>query len=75
MDHHVRRAVTDGLLRRGVDVLTAFEDGFSRISDDRVLQRSTELRRVIFTHDVDYLAIAHEWQSIGREFAGVVYVH
>ncbi len=37
MDHQVRRAVTDGLLRRGVDVVTAFEDGFSRISDDRVL--------------------------------------
>jgi hypothetical protein len=29
MDHHVQRAVTEGLRRRGVDVVTALEDGSS----------------------------------------------
>jgi hypothetical protein len=75
MDHQIRSAVTDGLRRREVDVLTAFEDGFSRSPDDGVLQRATELGRVLFTHDTDFLAIAHHWQSIGQEFTGVVYAH
>ena len=27
MDHHVPAAITEGLRSRGIDVLTAFEDG------------------------------------------------
>jgi predicted nuclease of predicted toxin-antitoxin system len=75
MDHHVRRAVTEGLRRRGVDVLTAYQDGFAGKSDERLLERSTQLGRVLFTHDEDFLAIAHHWLLDGREFAGIVYVH
>ena len=33
MDVHVRRAVTVGVRLRGVDVLTAQEDGFARAPD------------------------------------------
>jgi hypothetical protein len=33
MDQHVPRAITVGLRLRGVDVLTAFEDGASDASD------------------------------------------
>jgi len=75
MDHHIRSAVTNGLRRRGADVLTADEDGHARTPDDRVLRRATQIGRVVFTHDTDYLAIAHQWQAIGQEFAGVVFVH
>lgn len=35
MDVHVRRAVTDGLRLRGVDVLTAQEDGAGEFDDPR----------------------------------------
>jgi hypothetical protein len=31
MDHHVPRAITIGLRLRGVDVLTAYEDGASTL--------------------------------------------
>lgn len=33
MDHHVKAAITDGLRRRGVDVVTCLEDGMDRAKD------------------------------------------
>jgi hypothetical protein len=60
---------------RGVDVLTAHDDGASDWEDDDLLQRATELGRVFFSQDRELLAIAREWQQIGREFAGVIYAH
>lgn len=58
MDHHVRRAVSDGLRLRDVEVLTAFEDGSHRLSDSDLLDRAIELERVLFTQDDDLLAEA-----------------
>jgi hypothetical protein len=40
MDHHVRRAITRGLRARGVDVITAQEDGFAAASDEAILARA-----------------------------------
>jgi len=31
MDHHVPRTITQGLRARGVDILTAYEDGSDQI--------------------------------------------
>lgn len=73
MDHHVPRAITEGLRRRGVDVLTAQEDGSSRFDDERLLSRATELGRTLFSQDEDLLAVAHEWLKAEREFAGLIY--
>jgi hypothetical protein len=42
MDHHIPAAITSGMRRRGVDVLTAFEDGSADGSDDRLLERAIE---------------------------------
>ncbi len=75
VDHHVRGAVTKGLRRRSIDVLTAFEDGRSEVPDAEVLGRATFLGRVVFTQDDDFLAIADQWQRDGRDFAGLVYAH
>jgi len=75
MDQHVRSEVTDGLRRRGVDVLTAFEDGAAAWIDERIFQRATGLGRVLFSQDQDFLTLAHERQRVGRDFAGLVYVH
>ena len=74
-DHNVRAAIVDGLRQRAVDVLAAFEDGYAEAEDPAVLARATELGRVVFTNDDDFLAVAHEWLKTGRTFAGVVYVH
>jgi hypothetical protein len=43
MDVHVPAAVTEGLLRRGVDVLASQEDGTQEVGDVALLRRATEL--------------------------------
>ncbi len=75
VDHHVHRGITRGLRRRGIDVLTADEDGRASAPDDELLQRATELGRPIFTQDDDFLEIADHWQQTSRHFAGVIYAH
>lgn len=42
MDHNVPRAVTVGLRLRGVDVITAYEDGADDMDDSALLDRATE---------------------------------
>ncbi len=75
MDQHVPRAITIGLRRRGVDVLTAYEDGASEFDDAVLLDRATVLGRVLFTQDEDLLAIATHRQQNNIPFSGVVYAH
>ena len=75
MDHHVPSAITAGLRQRGVDVLTADEDGSATLDDDPLLDRATSLGRVLFSQDQDLLAIAHGRLQTGAAFAGVVYAH
>jgi predicted nuclease of predicted toxin-antitoxin system len=75
MDVHVRRAVTYGLRLRGVDVLTAQEDGAGELADPQLLSRATELGRVLFSQDDDLLREAQKRQKSGEVFAGVVYAH
>lgn len=73
MDVHVPVGVTQGLRRKGIDTLTAQDDAAGRNSDDELLQRATELGRVLLTQDVDFLAIATRWQEAAREFGGVLF--
>ena len=75
MDHHVPRAITNGLRLRGVDVLTAHEDGASELRDPALLDRASELGRVLFTQDDDLLAEATHRQQRGQLFGGVIYAH
>ena len=73
LDHHVDNRIMQGLRSRNCDVLTAFEDEHHRHADAELLARATELGRVVFTLDVDFLEIAADWQIIGRRFAGIVF--
>jgi predicted nuclease of predicted toxin-antitoxin system len=75
LDHNVRSAVAAGLRQRGVDVVTAFEDGSAELADESLLDRAKQLERVLFTHDDDFLAIANGWIAGKRPFAGIVYAH
>ena len=75
MDHHVDAAITSGLRQRGVDVLTAYEDGAAEVEDEVLLARATRLGRVLFSQDADLLIVTDRWLTIGREFAGFVYAH
>jgi hypothetical protein len=49
MDVHVPFAVTVALRLRGVDVLTAQDDGAGRYSDPELLDRATRVGRVLFS--------------------------
>lgn len=75
MDHHVHAAITDGLRRRAVDVLTAYEDNAAEFNDALLFARANERERVLFSQDDDFLVIADQWLQEGRDFSGLVYAH
>jgi hypothetical protein len=69
----VHRSITDGLRRRAVDVITAFEDGRGQEVDEALLERATLLDRILVSQDDDFLRIATLWQRESRDFAGIAY--
>lgn len=75
MDENVPRQITVGLRLRDIDVLTVQEDKRTGILDPQVLERATELQRVLFFRDDDLLALAHQRQKEGKAFPGLVYSH
>ena len=64
-------AITEQLRRRGVDVLTAIEDGAATLEDDQLLARASELGRVLFTQDIRFKALAPRLATSGESFWGV----
>jgi hypothetical protein len=74
-DVHVPQAIAEQLIRRGVEVLTAYHDGSTELSDELLLTRSTALGHVMVTFDVRFKAMAEEWQRVGHEFGGLIYAH
>ena len=75
MDENIDFDITHGLRLRNVDVVTVQEDGRAKISDPEVMDRATELGRVVFTNDDDLLVEAMRRYQDGIEFSGVIYVH
>lgn len=74
-DVHIPKPIVIGLRLRGVDVLTSQEDGMDEAEDSQILDRSTELGRIVFTHDDDFLKEASRRLQEGKEFGGVVFAH
>jgi hypothetical protein len=75
MDVHIPQAITNQLRRRGIDVLTAFDDEAQELHDDQLLARVTQLNRVIFTQDIRFRVLAETWQIEGKPFSGLIYGH
>jgi hypothetical protein len=75
MDVHVPLAVTEGLRRRNIDVLTSQDDDTTRLDDESLLARANALNRLLFTQDEDLLTIAARWQQTGVRFIGILYAH
>jgi len=74
-DENVDVAVAEGLRRRGVEAWSARDVGNLGLSDEEQLEYARRERAVVFTHDADFLRLAHEkWQQ-GREHWGVIYAH
>ena len=75
MDQHVPRAITIGLRLRGIDVITAYEDGADKMPDPQLLDRAGTLGRVLFTQDDDLIVEAVRRQREDIPFSGVLYAH
>lgn len=75
MDVHVPQALTEQLRRGSVDVISAKEDGTEENSDAELLERSSELGRIIFTQDIRFRILAEDWQRSGKPFAGLIFGH
>lgn len=75
MDVHIRRAVTLALRLRGVDVLTAQEDGAAELDDGPLLERATSLGRTLVSQDEDLLRECALWLSKRQDFSGIIYAH
>ncbi len=73
MDVHVPFAITAELRLRGIDVLTAQEDGASELDDAQLLDRALTLGRVLVTQDVGFLREAGRRRKKGEKFAGILY--
>jgi len=69
MDEHVPAAISQGLRRRGVDVLTTQDAGMRSASDDEQLAFALSQGRVVFTQDADFLRL----HAAGARHAGIVY--
>jgi uncharacterized protein DUF5615 len=75
MDVHVPRVVIDQLRRRGVDVISAHEDGTFTLDDEAILVRATQQNRMVVTQDIRFAARAGTWQTEGRHFSGLAFAH
>ncbi|MBM3759571.1 MAG: hypothetical protein FJW36_04925 [Acidobacteria bacterium] len=75
MDAHVPRAVTTALRLRGIDVVTAQQDGADTLGDDKLLMRASVLGRILISQDDDLLREGTRLQREGIHFAGIIYGH
>lgn len=69
MDGHVPRAITEGLRRRGVDVVTIQDLGLQSADDRHHLARAAQERRVVVTQDADFLRL----HASGMPHRGIVF--
>lgn len=73
-DHNVQRQIASGLRLRGIDLITAYEDGMHEASDVDILARAHLTNRVVVTKDHDFLIIATNRLREQIGFPGIVFV-
>ena len=73
MDVHIPAAITDGLRRNGLDVVTSQEDQTRSADDEDLLVRAASLGRLLFTYDEDFLTISAAWQRSSKHFPGILF--
>lgn len=73
-DAPVNRAIVNGLRFKGVEVLTAQEDGLSEASGEEILKRATEPSKPLVTTDHDFLVLAAQYQKKEQPFSGIIFL-
>ena len=74
MDVHIPWAITTELRLRGVNVVTAQEDGASQFKDPILLDRAAAQGRVLVTQDADFLREAARRHDQSIPFAGIIFI-
>jgi hypothetical protein len=74
MDVHIPSAITVELRLRGVQVLTAQEDGAGQFQDPMLLDRAATQGRVLVTYDSDFLREAARRRDQSISFAGIIFI-
>ncbi|HKP13851.1 MAG TPA: DUF5615 family PIN-like protein [Blastocatellia bacterium] len=69
LDEHITSAIALALRQRGIEVTTAAEAGLLAAKDEDHLEHARRSRRVIVTHDDDFLNL----HARGRPHAGIAY--
>jgi predicted nuclease of predicted toxin-antitoxin system len=69
LDENVANSIATGLHRRGIDVTLGREGGLAGAEDAQQLAFAASARRVLVTHDSDFLRLDNE--GIGH--AGIAY--
>ncbi len=67
-DEHIGADIVEGLRRLGVNVVSVNEVGRRTLGDDSHLDWATANRRVVVTHDTDFIILA-----AAQEHAGVAF--
>jgi len=74
-DESVDHRVVQGLRRRGVDVLSAADEGLLGASDEDQIRHAVDSSRILLTSDVDHLVLARRWSEEGKPHRGIVFLH
>lgn len=74
-DEHIDISLCEQLRKHGVDIVRSVDDGMRSANDEDILERATNLGRIVFTHDDDFTVIGARKQSLFEHFAGVAYCH
>jgi predicted nuclease of predicted toxin-antitoxin system len=72
-DENVDPALLSALRARGADADRVVQRSLQGIPDSQIVALAYQERRVVLTADTDFLAIAHELQDRGEEFAPIVW--
>ncbi len=72
-DINVHGDIINGLRLRGIDILRGQDDGYDGRSYPDVIDRATELGRVLFSHDQDMMRETKSRLIAGIPFSGIVY--
>ena len=66
-DENIEEAIIQGLRRRGIDVVSARDEGFIGKDDEFHLRHAKRIGAIVMTHDTDFLALAHRWRLANRD--------
>lgn len=71
-DENIERSIIEGLRRRKIEVVSAIELGYEGKPDEFHIQKASEIKAVILTHDFDFIRIA---SNPCINHSGIIFAH